>query len=231
MRSHSILRKSRLLTKLSLAHSPPFRHTWLAVDSLSGNRAFSSNSNPSPPAEPHETSSVASSIHLSEPLFNHTNPVLPEEQDSRSAKHRRARISSSPSNGKEQESLELPDELDILWLPTDSDATPTSTNDILPPSDMLEDPLDSLLITLHPKNQHRAVYLSEPSGRLVEPTMGIYCPLEGGHCVVDATVRELASRTGSEVLVLDAVQLAAGEWGAFGKGILSIFPVQIITGP
>jgi hypothetical protein len=226
MRSHSILRKSRLLTKLSPVHS--LRHTWLAVDSLSGNRVFSSNSNPSPPAEPHETSSVASSIHLPEPLFNDTNPVLPEEQDSRSVKHRRTRI-SSPSNGKEQEPLELPDELDILWLPTDSDATPTSTSDILPSSDMLEDPLDSLLITLHPKNQHRAVYLSEPSGRLVEPTMGIYCPLEGGHCVVDATVRELASRTGSEVLVLDAVQLAAGEWGAFGKGILFIFPSSNIV--
>jgi hypothetical protein len=221
MRSHSILRKSHLLSKVSLLHSLPVRHTWLAVDVFSGNRVFSSNSSPPPPTEPHESSSVASPIQFPEPLSNDTNPVFHEEQENKSAKHRRTRTSS---NGKEQEPLELPDELDILWLPTDSGVTPVSTSDILPSSDMLEDPLDSLLLTLHPKNQHRAVYPSGPSGRLVEPTLGIYCPLEGGHCVVDATVRELASRTGSEVLVLDAVQLAAGEWGAFGKGILFISP-------
>ena len=207
-----MLRKSHLLSKLSSFHSLPIRHTWLAVD---GNRVFSSNSSPPPPTEPHETSSVAPPIQFSESLSNDTNPVF-EEQDNKPAKHRRTRISS---NGKEPEPLELPDELDILWLPTDSGVNPISTSDILPSSDLLEDPFDSLLLTLHPKNQHRAVYPSGPSGRLVEPTLGIYCPLEGGHCVVDATVRELASRAGSEVLVLDAVQLAAGEWGAFGKGI------------
>ena len=222
MRSHSILRKSHLLIKLSPVHSLPFRHAWLAVDSLSGNRIFSSNSNSSPPTEPHETSSVESPIRFPEPLSNDTDPIH-EEQDSRPTKHRRARISSSPSNGKEQEPLEFPNELDILWLPTDSGETSVSTSDILPSSEMLEDSLDSLLISLHPKNQHRAVYPSGSSGRLVEPTLGIFCPLEGGHCVVDATVRELAAKTGSEVLVLDAVQLAAGEWGAFGKGILFIF--------
>ena len=222
MRSHSILRKSHLLSKLSLLHSLPVRHTWLAVDIFSGNRVFSSNSPlPPPPNEPHETSSVVSPIQFPEPLSNDTNSLFHEEQENKSAKQRRTRTSS---NGKEQERLELPDELDILWLPTDSGVTPASTSDVLPSSEMLEDPLDSLLLTLHPKNQHRAVYPSGPEGRLVEPTMGIYCPLEGGHCVVDATVRELASRTGSEVLVLDAVQLAAGEWGAFGKGILFIFP-------
>ena len=222
MRSHSILRKSHLLSKLSSFHSLPIRHTWLAVDAFSGNRVFSSNSPPPPPpTEPHETSSVSSPIQFPEPLINDTNPVFHEEQDSKPAKNRRTRI---PSNGKEPEPLELPDELDIMWLPNDSGVSPVSNSDLLPSSDMLEDPLDSLLLTLHPKNQHRAVYPSGPSGRLVEPTLGIYCPLEGGHCVVDATVRELASRTGSEVLVLDAVQLAAGEWGPFGKGILSIFP-------
>ena len=42
---------------------------------------------------------------------------------------------------------------------------------------------------------------------------------------------ELARRTGSEVVVLDAIQLAAGEWGAFGKGRhQSILPVwEILT--
>lgn len=36
--------------------------------------------------------------------------------------------------------------------------------------------------------------------------------------MIDETVRELARRTDSDVIVLDSVQLAAGEWGAFGKG-------------
>jgi hypothetical protein len=36
--------------------------------------------------------------------------------------------------------------------------------------------------------------------------------------VIDETVRELARRTGAEVVILDSVQLAAGEWGHFGKG-------------
>jgi hypothetical protein len=49
--------------------------------------------------------------------------------------------------------------------------------------------------------------------------------------VVDETVRELARRTGAEVVILDSVQLAAGEWGHFGKGedfdyIASIFHVD-----
>lgn len=167
----------------------------------------------------------------SELLSNETNPVFHEEQDKRNAKPRRTRISSSPSNEKDPERLELPDELDILWLPTDPSVVSASASDALPTSDLLDYALDSLLITLHPKNQHKAVYPSESSGRLVEPTLGLYCPLEGGDCVIDTTVKEIASRTGSEVLVLDAVQLAAGEWGAFGKGILSIFSVQIITGP
>ena len=120
--------------------------------------------------------------------------------------------------------MELPDDLEIIWLPTDSGVASVSTREILPGSNDLEEALNSLLITLHPKNQHRALYPSGSSGRPVEPTLGLYCPLEGGDCVVDATVRELAFQTGSEVLVLDAVQLAAGEWGAFGKGKLFIFP-------
>ncbi|KAF8797953.1 AAA-domain-containing protein [Phlegmacium glaucopus] len=202
MRSHSfILRKSHLLTKLS---SLPLRHTRLAA----GTRVFSSNS--STPVEPHEASSVVSPTQSSESVFD-------EDQDKTNIKLRRTRISSSPSNEKDPERLELPDGLDILWLPTDSTVSSSiSPNPTLPP-EILEEALDNLLITLHPQNQHRAVHPSGFSSRLVEPTLGLYCPIEGGDYVVDATVRELASRTGSEVLVLDAVQLAAGEWGEFGK--------------
>ncbi|KAF8078024.1 hypothetical protein FPV67DRAFT_1557446 [Lyophyllum atratum] len=78
-----------------------------------------------------------------------------------------------------------------------------------------DDALNKLLITLHPQTQHRATYTS-PLGAPTEPTLALYCPIEGGDYIIDATVAELARRTGAEVLVLDAVQLAAGEWGHFG---------------
>lgn len=92
----------------------------------------------------------------------------------------------------------------------------------MPPPEILEEALNNLHITLHPQTQNRAVYAS-PQGPPTEPTLALYCPIEGGDYVVDATVRELARRTGSEVVVLDAVQLAAGEWGDFGKGACCAF--------
>ncbi|KAF7294989.1 AAA domain-containing protein [Mycena indigotica] len=112
--------------------------------------------------------------------------------------------------------VELPEGLDleILWRP-ESDAGP-SDQSALPPPEIFEEALHNLNITLHPQIQHRATYPS-PLGPLVEPTLALYCPIEGGDYVIDATVRELARRINAEVLVLDAVQLAAGEWGVFGK--------------
>lgn len=53
--------------------------------------------------------------------------------------------------------------------------------------------------------------------------MALYCPIEGGEYLIDETVRELARRTGSDVVVIDAVQLAGGEWGHFGKGASIMF--------
>jgi hypothetical protein len=111
----------------------------------------------------------------------------------------------------------LPVGLDILWTPDENPQDPdTSHSSALPPPEILEEALNNLHIILHPKTQHRAIYTS-PAGPPTEPTFALYCPIEGGEYIIDATVRELARRTGSEVVVLDAVQLAAGEWGAFGK--------------
>ena len=78
----------------------------------------------------------------------------------------------------------------------------TQRNNILPPPELFDDALMNLHIALHPHM----------------PTLALYCPVEGGEYVLDETVRKLAWRTGAEVLVIDAVQLAAGEWGHFGKG-------------
>ena len=57
---------------------------------------------------------------------------------------------------------------------------------------------------------------------MVEPTLALYCPIEGGDYVVDETVKELARSVGGDVVVLDCVQLAAGSVGRFGPGASSL---------
>ncbi|KAJ1309793.1 hypothetical protein OPQ81_006558 [Rhizoctonia solani] len=86
----------------------------------------------------------------------------------------------------------------------------------LPPEDMLQDALAQLLVTLQPQTQYRAAY-SSGGLPLVEPTLALYCPIEGGDYVIDDTVKELAGRVNGDVIVIDAAQLAAGEYGSFGK--------------
>lgn len=123
-------------------------------------------------------------------------------------------------------SANLPAELDILWLPQDApvfeahaEGTPPSSASPLPPPELFNEVLTNLYITLHPQTQHRAAYASA-SGSPVEPTLALYCPIEGGDYIIDATVRELGRQAGAEVVVLDAVELAAGECGHFGKRTL-----------
>lgn len=147
------------------------------------------------------------------------SPPVPEaemvqEEELARVKIRRSRAVATP---KDVEVVELPEELDIFWLPQEAPSTDAAHNQDLPPPEVLEEALNKLLITLHPQVQHRATYPpgSDPP---VEPTLGLYCPIEGGEYVVDATVREMARQIGAEVLVLDSVQLAGGEWGKFGKG-------------
>ncbi|KAG6850592.1 hypothetical protein H0H93_011260 [Arthromyces matolae] len=116
-------------------------------------------------------------------------------------------------------SIELPDDLDILWTP--GQELSSFHTSALPPSENFDDALNKLLITLHPQTQHRATYPS-PLGAPTEPTLALYSPIEGGDYIIDATVAELARRTNAEVLVLDAVQLAAGEWSQFGPAANSL---------
>ncbi|KIM80757.1 hypothetical protein PILCRDRAFT_72515 [Piloderma croceum F 1598] len=121
---------------------------------------------------------------------------------------------------KDLDPPQLPTGLDILWS-SETDHPRTNSTHSLPPPEILEEALNNLHITLHPQTQHRACYPSASLAQL-EPTLALYCPIEGGEYIIDETVRELARRTGSEVVVLDAVQLAAGEWGHFGKAASSI---------
>jgi hypothetical protein len=164
-----------------------------------------------------ETSALENDKDASEP------PASVEEPDKSSSKPRRTRITSLPSGVKDADLPEFPEGLvdDILYLPTES-FLDSESNAGLPPPEIFEGALDNLLITLHPRNQLNA---TGGTRRPIEPTLGLYCPMEGGDYVVDLTVHELAYQTGSEVLVLDAVQLAAGEWGPFGKGIVLLIVI------
>lgn len=152
------------------------------------------------------------------PTLAPDTPDAPETPADEPEKPKRRTRTSTSTASKESEIAQLPSGLDILWTPgVESSDTSSSRSAALPPVEILEDALHNLHIILHPQTQHRATY-SSLAGPPVEPTLALYCPIEGGEYVIDETVRELARRTGSEVLVLDAVQLAAGEWGHFGKG-------------
>ena len=119
--------------------------------------------------------------------------------------------------------IELPEDLKIIWTPEETPFPETfKLQEALPPQEILDEALDHLHATFHPQTQHNAAYNPTPTLKS-EPTLALYCPIEGGDYVVDATVWELARRTGSEVIVLDAVQLAAGEHGHFGKGMSTFY--------
>ena len=111
---------------------------------------------------------------------------------------------------------------EILWQPNTpppsapfpSDENPYDSG--LPEPWLLQDVYETLLLALHPQTQHRATYSSSTS-LAIEPTLGFYCPIEGGDYVIDSTVRSLARRANADVVVLDALELSAGEHGIYGK--------------
>ncbi|KAI0647163.1 AAA-domain-containing protein [Trametes meyenii] len=220
MRSHLLARRTRSLLKtlpkypraqLSSTHALRYPRKDRPATSQStprlSRRAISSetspheqveSSGPAPPAAP--SASV---------------PETPSPEDGEEKPKRRVRVPVV----KEVDSVPLPPNLNILWTPDSDPNEPSSTaprDNTLPPPEIFNEVLHNLHIVLHPQTQHRAAYSSGGSS-LVEPTLALYCPIEGGDYIVDATVREMARQTGADVVVLDAVQLAAGECGHFGK--------------
>lgn len=137
----------------------------------------------------------------------------PAEENEETKSKFRGRPKRASIQEKNAENTALPSGLNVLWMP-DADHTPLPN--ALPPPWIIQDALDSLNLILSPIMQHKATYNNQ--GGPVEQTIALYCPIEGGDYVIDETVRELARRTNSEVIVLDTVEIAAGEWGAFGKG-------------
>lgn len=160
------------------------------------------------------SSTLPASTSSDAPEPSAAGPVPPEEPEKPT---KRTRISPTVSSSPPEDNIQLPHDLNILWLPDDGPAeTDFLNNNNLPAPELFDEALTNLHIILHPQTQHRAAY-SSSSGPPLEPTLALYCPIEGGEYTIDATVKELARRTGAEVLVIDAVQLAAGEWGHFGK--------------
>ncbi|KAF8831434.1 hypothetical protein HHX47_DHR1000411 [Lentinula edodes] len=220
MRSQNVLRRSRGLFRtkspLSLYSSsipprlprksaakrflPPHEKRLVSTD----NQTLGASASAPPPETPSEEPSDISDA---------SSTSLPDDLDKLKGKRR---IVSSSSTSKERETVEIPEGLHILWNPDELPSEPLNPGSV-PPPEILEEVLHNLLATLHPHTQHRAAY-PPPLAQSEEPTLALYCPIEGGDYIIDSTVVELARRTGSEVLVLDAVQLAAGEWGYFGPG-------------
>lgn len=146
-----------------------------------------------------------------------TPPEIPEDAEKPSARTRGRPKTVKGLDSKAGETVNLPPELadSLLWLPEENLNAKESS---LPPEEMIQEALSNLLVSFHPKTQHRATYPSS-AGAPIEPSVTLYCPIEGGTYVIDATVQELARRTDADVLILDALDILAGEWGPFGKGV------------
>ncbi len=162
-----------------------------------------------------------------------SNPPLEDGSNSEPGEHSKRKSSTaSPKASKTTQkapdvagsSLLQPDIHSTLWHAfteagpgkCGANAPDSSGAAGLPEPWLLQEAYENLLLTLHPQTQHRATYHSSDGG-LVEPTLALYCPIEGGDYVIDATVREIATRTGADVVVIDALDLAAGEHGKYGK--------------
>ncbi|KAI0748241.1 hypothetical protein C8Q80DRAFT_1170858 [Daedaleopsis nitida] len=215
MRSHLLVRRTRSLVKtlpnyhraqISSTHALRYprkdRASSQSTPCLS-RRAISSETTA------HDVTEVSGSAP---PPPSDAADIPPPPEDAEDKPKRRTRVSAV----KDADSVQLPAGLNILWTPEDaSDEVSPSTSTTLPPPEIFNGALHNLHIVLHPQTQHRATYTS--AGPLVEPTLALYCPIEGGDYILDETVKEMARCTDADVVVLDAVQLAAGECGHFGK--------------
>ncbi|KAI0831419.1 AAA-domain-containing protein [Trametes gibbosa] len=221
MRSHLLARRTRSLVKtvakypraqLSSTHAVRYPRKDPSSSQLSphfARRAISSETST------HDQLESADPVAPVAPSSD--APDTPSSDDVEDKPKRRTRVSSVTL--RDADSVSLPPDLNILWTPEDEPSDPLSSgtqSTTLPPPEIFNEVLHNLHIVLHPQTQHRAAY-SSGGAPLSEPTLALYCPIEGGDYIVDATVREMARRTGADIVVLDAVQLAAGECGHFGK--------------
>jgi hypothetical protein len=200
MRSHLLLRRTRLSKTSSVSTC--------ALLSYSGPARYPRNDTRPTPAR---VSRVARRASTSSPksLEANSSPSTPPSREPTAPNGKNAPESTAPA-------LQVSNEQDFFWSYQSLSESEPST---LPPPEVFEEVLNNVHISLHPQTQHKAAFPS-PTGPPIEPTVALYCPIEGGNYIIDDTVRELARRTGSDVVVLDSVHMAAGEWGHFGQGEL-----------
>ncbi|KAG9017084.1 hypothetical protein FRB90_001814 [Tulasnella sp. 427] len=113
-----------------------------------------------------------------------------------------------------------------------------SSDPKLPPGYILDELEQKLRVALHPHSQKSSLPKPEDSEwrsrqPASEPSLALFCPIEGGNHAIDATVQELSERVGADVVVLDAVQLAAGLNGAYGEASspFQLSPNPLHSGP
>ena len=212
------------------------RHLRLPLETRTKASLSFSSSSPisSPRSNPGSVADGVRTQHLSSAASNPSPEDAPSSDVEVKPRRRTLRSYAKPAdksadaNGALSTTLFQNDIHDILWLPSgrpgssgEAPEDPEHDPDIvgLPEPWLLQEAYESLLLTLHPQTQHRAAYVANNGhGRLIEPTLALYCPIEGGDYVVDATVRNIAKRVDADVVVIDAIDLTAGEHGAFGKG-------------
>jgi hypothetical protein len=184
MRSHNLIRRSRSLLKpstatvYSIAARPRLPRKEIAARlPRSGTRAHKRLASSTSTTLP-----IPSTESDAPPVLPSSSPDdPPDDKDLAADKPKRRTTKSSRDNidGPPQ----LPHDLDILWTPEANEAFASSPQPPLsihlPPPQIFEDALTNLQITLHPKTQHRAMYSSH-MGPPVEPTLALYCPIEGG---------------------------------------------------
>jgi len=204
MRSHQLLRRTRLSNTSSVSTR--------ALLSYSGPARYPRNDSRPTPARVSRVARRASTSSPNSPEANSspsTQKPNPSSREPTAPNGKNAPEATAPT-------LQVSNEQDFFW-PYQS--LPESEPSTLPPPEVFEEVLNNVHISLHPQTQHKAAFAT-PSGPPVEPTVALYCPIESGNYIIDDTVRELARRTGSDVVVLDSVHMAAGEWGHFGHGEL-----------
>ncbi|TRM57547.1 hypothetical protein BD626DRAFT_464684 [Schizophyllum amplum] len=230
MRSSAIRNSSRALLKASAAATHPVVVAVHAPKNITGARRSPRRWSSSQPANDETSAASTSESKDIAEAPRDTAPGAPapeggadptEPADDAEKHRRKTRLLASLSEPR-LPPIELPEGLNILWTPEAAPFPETfKLQEALPPPEILDEALDHLHATFHPQTQHNAAYNNSPTLKS-EPTLALYCPIEGGDYVLDATVWELARRTGSDVVVLDAVQLAAGEHGHFGKSAATL---------
>jgi len=123
----------------------------------------------------------------------------------------------------------------ILWSPPhmqphdespSSDASPSFVfpDEILSEARALTSYAFSHVVQTASIDAHKSLSLDDDDTQNAphsQPIISLYYPQHGCHNIIDSMVKSLAHDQGADVVVLDSLELALQEFGAFGKGALS----------